>query len=53
MMVVDINSTGELNAAGEPGFVQLFREHGFKALMIELAVLALATVRVKYVTRRA
>ena len=44
MMVIDINSTGELDSAGEPGFVQLFRDYGFAALMIELAVLALATI---------
>ncbi len=43
MMVNDINSTGELDAAGDSEFIQFFQKHGFTALMIELAVLALAT----------
>jgi hypothetical protein len=44
MMVNDINTIGELDPEGEPRFIQFFWEHGFAALMIELAVLALATI---------
>jgi hypothetical protein len=43
MMVSDINSTGELDPASGGGLIQFFQDHGFSALMIELAVLALAT----------
>jgi len=43
MMVRDINSAGELDPASGGGLTQFFQDHGFSALMIELAVLALAT----------
>ena len=43
MMVRGINATSELDPASDGGIIQFFQEHGFTALMIELAVLALAT----------
>ncbi len=44
MMVRGINSSGELDPETATGFIPFLQEYGFTALMIELGVLALATV---------
>ena len=43
MMVRDMNPIAELEADSGGDFMQLFQQYGFLALMVELAVLALAT----------
>lgn len=44
MMVRGINATGELDPTAGGGLLQFLQEHGFTALMVELVVLALATL---------
>ncbi len=44
MMVRGINPTNEVAESEPNGLLLFFQEHGFTALMIELAVLALATL---------
>jgi len=43
MMVRGINATNTIDPIDSGGLMQFFQAHGFTALMVELAVLALAT----------